>query len=154
MSTENRVFSRLFEENKHAARLRAEKRKEDKLQKVALGLVDELDYEFESLTEEVGRLSYSVEEWFDEKFDVWFEIGREIYSVYFQNSETFLTPDDVAADKQRLEQIKEKAEELGLDVVDVYPEYEEHLQEIEYLAELDQRFIMQQQQFRDESKSV
>jgi hypothetical protein len=154
MTTKNRVFSRLFEENKHAAQLRAEKRKEDKLQKVALGLVDELDYEFESLRDEVGRLSYSVEEWFDEKFDVWFEIGRDIYSVYFQNSEAFLTPDDVSADRDKLLQIKEKAEELGLDVVDVYPDYDEHLQEIEYLADLDQRFIMQQQQFRDESKSV
>jgi hypothetical protein len=154
MTTKNRVFSRLFEENKHAAQLRAEKRKEDKLQKVALGLVNDLDYEFESLRDEVGRLSYSVEEWFDEKFDVWFEIGREIYSVYFQNSEAFLTPDDLAGDKDKLLQIKEKAEELGLDVVDVYPDYDEHLQEIEYLADLDQRFIMQQQQFRDESKSV
>ena len=154
MSTEKRVFSRLFEENKHAAQLRAEKRKADNLKKVALGLVNELDYEFESLRDEVGRLSYSVEEWFDEKFDVWFEIGREIYSVYFQNSETFLTPDDVSADRDRLLEIKSKAEELGLDVVDVYPDYDEHLQEIEYLADLDQRFIMQQQQFRDESKSV
>lgn len=154
MSTEKRVFSRLFEENKHAAQLRAEKRKEDNLKKVALGLVNELDYEFESLRDEVGRLSYSVEEWFDEKFDVWFEIGREIYSVYFQNSETFLTPDDVSGDKEKLLEIKSKAEELGLDVVDVYPDYDEHLQEIEYLADLDQRFIMQQQQFRDESKSV
>lgn len=154
MSTEKRVFSRLFEENKHEARLRAENRKADKLKKVALGLVDELDYEFESLRDEVGRLSYSVEEWFDEKFDVWFEIGREIYSVYFQNSEAFLTPDDVSGDKEKLLEIKSKAEELGLDVVDVYPDYDEHLQEIEYLADLDQRFIMQQQQFRDESKSV
>jgi hypothetical protein len=154
MTTKNRVFSRLFENKQHAAQLRAEKRKEDKLQKVALGLVDELDYEFESLRDEVGRLSYSVEEWFDEKFDVWFEIGRDIYSVYFQNSEAFLTPDDVSADRDKLLQIKEKAEELGLDVVDVYPDYDEHLQEIEYLADLDQRFIMQQQQFRDESKSV
>jgi hypothetical protein len=154
MTTKNRVFSRLFENKQHAAQLRAENRKQDKLQKVALGLVNELDYEFESLRDEVGRLSYSVEEWFDEKFDVWFEIGRDIYSVYFQNSEAFLTPDDVSADRDKLLQIKEKAEELGLDVVDVYPDYDEHLQEIEYLADLDQRFIMQQQQFRDESKSV
>jgi hypothetical protein len=154
MTTKNRVFSRLFENKQHDAQLRAENRKQDKLKKVALGLVDELDYEFESLRDEVGRLSYSVEEWFDEKFDVWFEIGRDIYSVYFQNSEAFLTPDDVSADRDKLLQIKEKAEELGLDVVDVYPDYDEHLQEIEYLADLDQRFIMQQQQFRDESKSV
>ena len=51
-------------------------------------------------------------------------------------------------------QIREKAEELGLTAEDVYPEWDNHLQEIDYLATLDQRFIMQQQQFRDESKSV
>jgi len=154
MTTKNRVFSRLFDKGRYGVELKRAEAKLKANKKVALGLVNELDYEFESLRDEVGRLSYSVEEWFDEKFDVWFEIGREIYSVYFQNSEAFLTPDDVAADKQRLEQIKEKAEELGLDVADVYPDYDEHLQEIEYLADLDQRFIMQQQQFRDESKSV
>jgi len=125
-----------------------------KSQKVALGLVDELDYEFDYLQEEVGRLSYSVDEWFDEKFDVWFEIGREIYSVYFQNSETFLTPDDLVDDLEKLNSIKEKAEELGIDVNEVYPNWEDHVREIEYLQELDQKFIMQQQQFRDESKSV
>ena len=148
MTTKNRVFSRLFDKTKHAAQLRAEKRKEDNLKKVALGLVDELDYEFESLQDEVGRLSYSVEEWFDEKFDVWFEIGREIYSVYFQNSETFLTPDDVAADKQRLEQIKEKAEELGLTAEDVYPEWQEHYDAIEYMEYLESKFDEQTDQLR------
>ena len=39
---------------------------------------------FKVLQEEVGNLSYTVDEWFDEKFDVWFDLGREIYSVYFQ----------------------------------------------------------------------
>ncbi len=154
MTTKNRVFSRLFDDKKHAAQLRAEKRKEDKLQKVALGLVDELDYDYQSIADETSRLSYSVDEWFDEKFDVWFDLGREIYSVYFQNSEAFLTPDDVADDREKLMQIREKAEELGLTAEDVYPEWDNHLQEIDYLATLDQRFIMQQQQFRDESKSV
>ena len=154
MTTKNRVFSRLFEKGRHDVELKRAEAKLNAKKKVALGLVNELDYEFESLRDEVGRLSYSVEEWFDEKFDVWFEIGREIYSVYFQNSEAFLTPDDVSGDRDKLLQIKEKAEELGLDAADVYPDYDEHLQEIDYLTDLDQRFIMQQQQFRDESKSV
>ena len=154
MTTKNRVFSRLFDKGQYDVELKRAEAKLKANKKIALGLVNELDYEFESLRDEVGRLSYSVEEWFDEKFDVWFEIGREIYSVYFQNSEAFLTPDDVSGDRDKLLQIKEKAEELGLDVADVYPDYDEHLQEIEYLADLDQRFVMQQQQFRDESKSV
>ena len=68
MSTKNRVFSRLFENKQHDAQLRAENRKQDKLKKVALGLVDEINYEYQYLQDEIGRLSYTVEEWFDEKF--------------------------------------------------------------------------------------
>tara|TARA_Y100000385_G_C12916599_1_gene560621 strand:+ start:469 stop:903 length:435 start_codon:yes stop_codon:yes gene_type:complete len=142
-TTKDKVYNRL-----------ANRKTSLKKQSVKLGLVDELDYEFDYLQEEVGRLSYSVEEWFDEKFDVWFEIGREIYSVYFQNSETFLTPDDLSGDLEKLNTIKEKAEELGIDVNEVYPNWEDHVREIQYLQELDQKFVMQQQQFRDESKSV
>ncbi len=154
MSTKDRVFSRLFDSSKHTTELKKAEAKLNAKKKVALGLVNELDYEFESVRDEVGRLSYSVDEWFDEKFDVWFDLGREIYSVYFQNSEAFLTSEDLAADRDKLMEIKTKAEELGLDVVEVYPDYDEHLQEIDYLKDLEQRFIMQQQQFRDESKSV
>jgi len=154
MSTKERVFSRLFDSSKHNTELKRAEANLNAKKKVALGLVNELDYEFESVQDEVGRLSYMVEEWFDEKFDVWFELGRDIYSVYFQNSEAFLTSDDLDADRDRLIEIKTKAEELGLDVVDVYPEYDQHLQEIDYLKDLEQRFVMQQQQFRDESKSV
>lgn len=154
MSTKDRVFSRMFDKGRHGVELKRAEAKLEAKKKVALGLVNELDYEFESLQDEVGRLSYSVDEWFDEKFDVWFDIGREIYSVYFQNSEAFLTSDDVSGDRDKLIEIKEKAEELGINVEEVYPDFNEHLQEIDYLTELEQRFVMQQQQFRDESKSV
>lgn len=148
MSTINKVFSRLFEENKHAARLRAEKRKEDKLQKVALGLVDSLDYDLMSLQDETGRLSYSVEEWFDETFDKFLQTRGDLRAVYLQNSEAFLTVDDVEADKERLEQIKEKAEELGLTAEDVYPEWQEHYDAIEYMDYLETKFDEQVDQLR------
>jgi len=148
MSTENRVFSRLFDENKHAARLRAEKRKEDKLQKVALGLVDSLDYNLMDLQDETGRLSYSVEEWFDETFDKFLQTRGDLRAVYLQNSEAFLTVDDVEADKERLDQIKEKAEELGLTAEDVYPEWQEHYDAIEYMDYLETKFDEQVDQLR------
>ena len=148
MSTINKVFSRLFEENKHAARLRAEKRKEDKLQKVALGLVDSLDYDLMSLQDETGRLSYSVEEWFDETFDKFLQTRSDLRAVYLQNSEAFLTVDDVEADKERLDQIKEKAEELGLTAEDVYPEWQEHYDAIEYMDYLETKFDEQTDQLR------
>ena len=126
-----------------------------KSNKVALGLVDDFSYgDTQSLEEEVGRLSYSVEEWFDEKFDEWYEIGRDIYSVYFQNSEAFLTPADVAQDENVLSQIKEKAEELGLSAEDVYPEWQEHKDLLVYLEELQEKFESQKQRFSDESRSI
>lgn len=154
MNTKDRVFSRMFDKGRHGVELKRAEAKLEAKKKVALGLVNELDYEFDVLQDEVGRLSYSVDEWFDEKFDVWYTLGREIYSVYFQGSEAFLTSDDLADDRDKLIEIKTKAEELGLDVVDVYPDFDEHLQEIDYLKNLEQRFVIQQQQFRDESKSV
>lgn len=140
MTTKNRVFSRLFDDKKHAAQLRAEKRKEDKLQKVALGLVDEFNYEYQYLQDEIGRLSYSVEEWFDEKFDEFYQLRSDLRSVYLQNSEAFLTTDDVAGDLEILNQIKEKAEELGLSPEDVYPDWQLHFDDLEYLDQLESKF--------------
>ena len=126
-----------------------------KAHKVALGLLDEFSYgDVDSLNEEVSRLSYSVEEWFDEKFDQWYTIGREIYSVYFQNSEAFVTSADVARDEEVLQEIKTRSEELGVDVYDVYPQWDEHKETLEYLKELEERFDQQKEEFRNESKSV
>ncbi|MCP4762788.1 MAG: hypothetical protein GY870_13500 [archaeon] len=126
-----------------------------KAQKVALGLIDEFSYgDVDSLNDEVSRLSYSVEEWFDEKFDQWYTIGREIYSVYFQNSEAFVTSADVARDEEVLQEIKTRSEELGVDVYDVYPQWDEHKRTLEYLSELEERFDQQKEEFRNESKSV
>lgn len=148
MTTKNRVFSRLFDKTKHAAQLRAEKRKEDKLQKVALGLVDELDYNLTDLQDETGRLSYSVEEWFDEKFAEFIQLRGDLRAVYLQNSEAFLTVADVEADKERLEDIRIKAEELGLTAEDVYPDWQEHYDAIEYLNYLEGKFDDQVSEMR------
>ena len=142
-TTKDKVYSKL-----------ANRKTNLKRQNVKLGLVDELDYEFETLQEEVGRLGYSVDEWFDEKYDVWYDIGREIYDVYFNNTEGFLTPDDLVDDLEKLNSIKEKAEELGIDVNEVYPNWEEHVREIEYLTEQTELFEEQKQRFSDESKSI
>jgi hypothetical protein len=142
-TTKDKVYSKLA-----AARTNL------KSNKVALGLVDELDYEFDTLNEEVSRLSYVVDEWFDEKYDTWYQIGREIYDVYFNNSESFFTPDDLVDDLEKLNSIKEKAEELGIDVNDVYPNWEEHTREIRFLTEQSDLFEEQKQRFADESRSI
>jgi len=125
-----------------------------KKHKIALGMLDNFNLENEYLQDEVGRLSYSVEEWFDEKFDQWYTIGREIYSVYFQNSEAFVTTDDVNGDMEILDEIKTRAEELGLDVEEVYPDFYDHQASILYVSDLELIFDQQKEEFARESKSV
>tara|TARA_R100000951_G_scaffold58247_1_gene48925 strand:+ start:700 stop:1161 length:462 start_codon:yes stop_codon:yes gene_type:complete len=140
MSTKNRVFSRLFDSSKHTTELKKAEAKLNAKKKVALGLVDELDYDYMSLQDEIGRLSYSVEEWFDEKFEEFYQLRSDLRSVYLQNSEAFLSVDDVSADKDRLEQIRDKAIELGLEADDVYPDWNVHYNDLEYLEQLESRF--------------
>lgn len=142
-TTKDKVYNRL-----------ANRKTSLKKQNVKLGLVDELDYEFDTLNEELNRLSYTTQEWFDEKYDVWYDIGREIYDVYFNNTESFLEPADLVDDLERLNSIKEKAEELGIDVNEVYPDWEIHVREIEYLTTLHEDFEAQKQRFSDESRSI
>ena len=141
MSTKDRVFSRMFDKGRHGVELkRAEKRKADNLKKVALGLVDEFNYEYQYLQDEIGRLSYSVEEWFDEKFEQFYQLRSELRSVYLENSEAFISTADVAGDLEILNQIKEKAEELGLEADDVYPDWQLHFDDLEYLDQLESKF--------------
>ena len=125
-----------------------------KKHKIALGLLDNFNYDFEYLAEESGRLSYAVFEFWDEKYDQWFDIGREIYDVYFNNTESFVTEADIVDDMEILNEIKTRAEELGIDVYEVYPNWEEHMREIEYVKELEEKFNSNKEQFRNESKSI
>ncbi len=111
-----------------------------KAHKVALGLIDNFNYEYQYLEEEVGRLSYSVEEWFDEKYSEFLDSYRPLRDVYINNSEAFVSEADVAGDMDVLNEIESKANELGLDVSEVYPDFEEHKRTIEYLEDLEKRF--------------
>ena len=147
MSTKDRVFSRLFDSSKHTTELKKAEAKLNAKKKVALGLVDELDYDLNVLTEETGRLNYAVDEFFDQQFDIMYDAYIKLYDVFFNNSEAFLTPSDLDSDRQRLEDIKIKAEELGLSVEDVYPNYEEHIREIEFLTEDSTKFEDRKSQF-------
>ena len=111
--------------------------------KVDLSLVDDINYEFEYLQEEVSRMSYVTEEWYDEKFEEFYQLRSDLRTIYFQNSEAFIDSADVAGDKEVLLQIKQKADELGISVEDVYPNYEEHLEQLDYLDYIEGRFDMQ-----------
>ena len=111
-----------------------------KAHKVALGLVDNFNYEYQYLDEEIGRLSYSVEEWFEEKWQEYMDAYMPLRDVYINNSESFISEADVAGDMDVLNEIEEKANDLGLDVSDVYPDFEDHKRQINYLEDLERRF--------------
>jgi len=142
MNTKNTVFSRLFDADKHRElRLKEEK-------KLELGLVNEFNYEYEYLQDEIGRLSYSVEEWFDEKFNEFYQLRSDLRSVYLQNSESFVTTADVAGYLEILKQIKEKAEELGFSPEEVYPDWQLHFDDLQYLDQLESKFDDQVSELR------
>ena len=111
-----------------------------KAQKVALGLIDNFNYEYQYLEDEIGRLSYSVEEWFEEKWQEYMDAYMPLRDVYINNSESFISEADVAGDMDVLNEIEEKANDLGLDVSDVYPDFEDHKRQINYLEDLEKRF--------------
>ena len=120
-----------------------------KAHKVALGLIDNFNYEYQYLEEEVSRLSYSVDEWFDEKYELLQEAYGLLKAVYIQNSEAFVSEADVAGDMDILNEIESKANELGIDVSEVYPDFEEHKATIKYLEELEKRFDDQKRQIEE-----
>ena len=64
MSTKDRVFSRLFDGQKHDLKTNLTKE-----HKVALGLVQEIEYALDTLQDQTGTLSYLAYEWHDEKFE-------------------------------------------------------------------------------------
>jgi len=141
MSTEKRVFKALFKKEINPVKLRKKK--------IALGLIDDLEYDYDYLRDEVGRLSYSVDEWFDQEFDKWYQAGSDLRSVYCQNSEAFIDPADVENDKNILIEIKAKADDLGIPVEDIFDNYDAYLEEINYLDELSERFEEQKRILSD-----
>jgi len=65
-----------------------------------------------------------------------------------QNSESFVTTADVAGDLEILKQIKEKAEELGLSPEEVYPDWQLHFDDLQYLDQLESKFDDQVSELR------
>ena len=113
-------------------------------------MIDNFSYgDVDSLQDEVSRLSYSVDEWFDEKYDAMWDLFMDLKAVYLQNSEAFITSADVAQDEEVLQEIKEKAEELGLSAEDVYPQWQEHKEILSYLDDLENRFDEQVRKMED-----
>ena len=124
-------------------------RKDSLSKKVDLSLVDDINYEFQYLQEEVSRLSYTVEEYFEEEFDKWYEAQSNLRSIYFQNSEAYISQADVAGDKELLYKIYELAADLGVPVTNVYPDWQEHLDQLDYLEYVEGRFEEQKRELEN-----
>tara|TARA_R110002012_G_C11590026_1_gene606160 strand:+ start:511 stop:945 length:435 start_codon:yes stop_codon:yes gene_type:complete len=130
-------------------------RKESLSKKVELSLLDDFSFgQYNELEEQVSALSYNVNEWFPEKFDQWYDIGRDIYAIYFQNAEPFPTETDFNNDLEIIEEIYRKSEELGISADTIYPSIEEHKRLCEEGQVLLAEFASQGEEFLRESKSV
>ncbi len=117
--------------------------------KVELGLLDNFAYSnIEDLNDEIGRLSYSVEEWFEEEFDKAIEASRNLTDVYYNNSEGFIDSADVAGDAEILQAIESTADELGLTPQELYEDFDEHKEALRYLDYLEKKFAEQEREVR------
>jgi cell fate (sporulation/competence/biofilm development) regulator YmcA (YheA/YmcA/DUF963 family) len=95
--------------------------------RIKLGKVDELDYDYATVEEEFSKLSYFVDEAYNEYFDQAVQSWQVLNDVFKNNSENFWRfEDELAGDKIKLEEIQALADQLGVDVSEVYPDFEEH----------------------------
>ena len=144
MSTKDRVFSRLFDGQKHDLKTNLTKE-----HKVALGLVQEIEYALDTLQDQTGTLSYLAYEWHDEKFEEYRQAWMALNDEYTHNGSAVLRYDDVSKDLGILEEIKVKADELGLDANDVYDQWDEHYYELENMKASDEQYQANERQFKD-----
>jgi predicted ATPase len=125
METQKKIFSALANKNKVAKFGLMKTRKSN------LGKVDELEYDATSVEDELSRLSYFVDEFYAEQFEIARTAFLTLNDVFRNNSESFYTSDDFASDKAKLEEIQVLADELGVDVSEVYPDWQSHMEAIE-----------------------
>ena len=144
MSTKDRVFSRLFDGQKHNLNTNLSKE-----HKVALGLVQDLQFGLDEIQDQGGTLSYLAYDWHDEKFEEYRQAWMALNDEYTNNGSAVLRYDDVSRDLGILEEIKVKADELGLDANDVYDQWDEHYYELENMKASDEQYQANERQFKD-----
>jgi hypothetical protein len=133
MRTQRVVFSKLAKEKKQ----------------VKLGLIDNFNYDYQYLEDQAGLLSYLAYEWHDEAFEEYRQAWMKLNDEYTHNGSSVVRYMDVEGDMELLEEIKVKAEELGLDPNDVYDTYDAHLQLLQDVKEADDQYKRNEMQFRD-----
>lgn len=122
MSTENRVFSRLFDKGQYDVELKKAKAK----QVVELNVVSNLITEFEPLRESYDDASYLAYDWGDEIMDA-FSDFRLKYNLdnFIINGQARNLKDIADTMREYLEELESKAEDLGIDPVDIFNDYED-----------------------------
>jgi len=120
-----------------------------KAHKVALGLIDNLDYDIDTIEDQSSLLSYLAYEWHDEKFEAYRQAWMALNDEYQHNGSQVFRFDDVSGDIEKLNEIKAKAEELGLEADDVYPAFDRHMEALDYMKESDDQYKKNEMEFRD-----
>jgi hypothetical protein len=117
--------------------------------KVELGLIDNFNYDYQYLEDQAGLLSYLAYEWHEDAFEEYRQAWMKLNDEYTHNGSSVVRYDDVEGDMALLEEIKVKAEELGLDPNDVYDTYDLHLELLQSVKESDDQYKRNEMQFRD-----
>ena len=120
-----------------------------KAHKVALGLIDQLQYDYDSIEDQGGLLSYLAYEWHEEKFEEYRQAWMTLNDEYKNNASAVFRFDDVSQDVDTLNEIKTRAEELGVDVNDVYDRWDDHMQRLEGMREADDQYTSNEREFND-----
>ena len=118
-------------------------------QKVALGLVDDISYDYDNLEEEVSRLQYLLDEFIPQEFDRLDEAYILLKDVLVNNTENVIYYDDVAQDEETIQSIREKADELGIDANEIFPNIDNYSEELTRLRTLSEEFEGAVRQFRN-----
>lgn len=120
-----------------------------KAHKVVLGLIDQLQYDYNSIEDQGGLLSYLAYEWHDEKFEEYRQAWMTLNDEYKNNASAVFRFDDVSQDVDTLNEIKTRAEELGVDVNDVYDQWDDHMQRLNEMKDADDQYTSNEREFND-----
>ena len=124
-------------------------RKQELSKKVDLGLIDEFNYDYNNLEDEISTLSYLAYEWHDEAFEEYRQAWMKLNDEYTHNGSSVIRYADLERDEVLLVEIAQKAEELGLAPNEVYDDYDEHYRVIQDMKEADKQYEANEREFRD-----
>jgi len=120
-----------------------------KAHKVALGLIDQLGYSYDQIEHQSSMLYYMAYEWHEEKFEEYRQAWMALNDEYTHNASQVVSFDDVSSDIDTLNEIKLRAEELGIDVNDVYDRFDDHFERLQEIKDADDQYKRNEMQFRD-----